>query len=116
MSPVIHRIICVEYAPNRRSFPRNSQLTRNLAVYGEILAGATNGRKILEKLLVQTDKEPMNPEPVFLDFAGINVATASFLREAIVAYRNTLKASHGEACGIVQTVHIVARVAEISIC
>jgi STAS-like domain of unknown function (DUF4325) len=57
----------------------------------EILAGATNGRKILEKLLEQTDKEPGKPEPVFLDFAGINVATASFLREAVVAYRNIVR-------------------------
>jgi hypothetical protein len=30
--------------------------------------------------------------------------------------RDALKASHGEACGIVQTVHAVARVAEITVC
>lgn len=57
----------------------------------KILAGAVNGRKILEKLLEQTDKEPVKPEPVFLDFAGVNVATASLLREAVLAYRDAVR-------------------------
>jgi hypothetical protein len=57
----------------------------------EVLAGAVNGRKVLEKLLERTDKEPAAPEPVFLDFAGVNVATASFLRETVLAYRNTVR-------------------------
>ena len=57
----------------------------------EVLAGAVNGRKVLEKLLERTDKEPAAPEPVFLDFAGVNVATASFLRETVLAYRDTVR-------------------------
>ena len=57
----------------------------------EVLAGAINGRKILSKLLELTDKEPQSPELIFLDFAGIDVATASFLREAVLAYRDTVR-------------------------
>jgi len=57
----------------------------------DVLAGAINGRKVLAKLLERTDKEPTVPEPVFLDFAGVNVATASFLRETILAYRDTVR-------------------------
>jgi hypothetical protein len=30
--------------------------------------------------------------------------------------KDALLASHGEACGVVQAVHVVARVAEISVC
>jgi hypothetical protein len=57
----------------------------------EVLAGAVTGRKVLEKLLERTDKEPAAPEPVFLDFTGVNVATASFLRETVLAYRDSVR-------------------------
>ena len=51
------------------------------------LAGALNGRSALNALLSMTATEPANPEPVFLNFTGIEVATASFLRESILAFR-----------------------------
>ncbi len=57
----------------------------------EVLAGAVNGRKVFEKLLEHTEKEPALPEPLFLDFAGVNVATASFLRETVLAYRDAVR-------------------------
>jgi hypothetical protein len=57
----------------------------------EILAGALFGRKVLAKLLELTDTEPASPQLVFLDFAGVNVATASFLRETVLAYRDTIR-------------------------
>jgi hypothetical protein len=58
---------------------------------GDVLAGALNGRRVLAKLLGSTDKEPPTPEPVFLDFARVDVATASFLRETVLAYRDTVR-------------------------
>lgn len=36
----------------------------------------------------------MTPEPVLLDFAGINVATASFLREAVLDYLDAIRRRH----------------------
>lgn len=57
----------------------------------EVLAGAVNGRKTLTKLLELTEKDPQSPQLIFLDFAGVNVATASFLREAVLAYRDTAR-------------------------
>jgi len=57
----------------------------------DVLAGAANGRKVFEKLLESTEKEPAAPEPLFLDFAGVNVATASFLRETVLAYRDAVR-------------------------
>lgn len=57
----------------------------------EILAGALNGKKVLGKLMERISSEPDDPERVFLDFQGIEVATASFLRECILEFRNTVR-------------------------
>jgi hypothetical protein len=56
-----------------------------------VLAGAINGKKLFPKLLSATMKEPDEPEPVFLDFSGIDVATASFLRESVLALRDVVR-------------------------
>ena len=58
---------------------------------GETLAGALTGRKIFAKLIERTGGEPTEPEPVFLDFAGVQVATASFLRESVLAFRDDVR-------------------------
>jgi hypothetical protein len=63
---------------------------------GRVLAGAITGRRIFTKLLECTDKEPPTPKPLFLDFAGVDVATASFLRETILAFRNTVRLKHSK--------------------
>src|SRR5580704_10063339 len=57
----------------------------------DVLAGAINGKKVLANLLERTEKEPPAPEQVFLDFGGVSVATASFLRETVLAYRDTVR-------------------------
>jgi hypothetical protein len=58
---------------------------------GEVLAGALNGTKVLAKIAELTREEPSAPESLFLDFAGVNVATASFLRETVLVYRDTIR-------------------------
>ena len=65
----------------------------DLQVYAEdgILAGSDTGRMVQAKLLAMTGKESDGPELCFLDFRGIEVATASFLREAIFAFRDTVR-------------------------
>jgi hypothetical protein len=60
-------------------------------VGAKVLAGALNGQKVYAKLLELTRQEPLEPDPVFLDFAGVNVATASFLRETVLACRDTVR-------------------------
>lgn len=57
----------------------------------EICAGAVGGRELLSRLLALTTREPSAPEPVVLDFAAIDVATASFLRESVLAFRNIVR-------------------------
>lgn len=56
-----------------------------------VLAGALNGRKVFGKLLEKIAKEPEKPESVFLDFDGVQVATASFLRECVLEFRDSVR-------------------------
>jgi hypothetical protein len=57
----------------------------------DVLAGAGHGRSTLMRLLQATMSEPIDPEPLFLDFSGIAVATASFLRESVLALRDIVR-------------------------
>jgi hypothetical protein len=58
---------------------------------GEVLAGALSGRKVWGKLTEHIGQEGDVPEPVFLDFSDVEVATASFLREAVLGFRDTVR-------------------------
>lgn len=60
-----------------------------LQVYSSdgVLAGSIEGQKVLADLLRQT-VTPAAPEVFFLDFDGVAVATTSFLRDSVIAYRN----------------------------
>jgi hypothetical protein len=57
----------------------------------EVLAGVINGRNAFTKLIQKTSEEPHAPEALFLDFNGAEVATASFLREAVLAFRDSVR-------------------------
>jgi hypothetical protein len=57
----------------------------------DILAGAESGRRVLARLVESTGLEPKSPEPLFLDFVGIEVATASFLRESVLLFRDAVR-------------------------
>lgn len=56
-----------------------------------ILAGALNGQTAFTRLLQAANPEPREPEPLFLDFSGTEVATASFLREAVFVFKAHLR-------------------------
>ena len=56
-----------------------------------VLAGAVHGRRVLARLIEHTYREPEEPQHVFLDFFGVDVATASFLRECVWAFRNEVR-------------------------
>jgi len=53
----------------------------------EILSGAQMGKQLFAALVAGA-KRPDEPEPAFIDFTGIRVATASFLRESVIAFRD----------------------------
>jgi hypothetical protein len=52
-----------------------------------ILTGAQAGRRLFGRLIA-TVAAPTEPEPGYLDFEGVTVATASFLRESVIAFRD----------------------------
>jgi hypothetical protein len=56
-----------------------------------ILSGALNGRRALNTLLGMVGKDSSSPEPVFLDLTEIDVATASYLRESVLAFRDVIR-------------------------
>jgi hypothetical protein len=57
-----------------------------------VLSGAIPGRKLLSALIAAT-LSPDTPTPAFLDFDQIEVATASFLREAVIGFRDYARQS-----------------------
>ena len=57
-----------------------------------ILSGAAAGRQLLGALVTATPSAA-TPIPLFLDFNGIDIATASFLRESVIAYRDYARQS-----------------------
>jgi hypothetical protein len=59
---------------------------------GPVLAGAINGRATLSRLIERLTQEPNEPTLLFLDFGTIDVATASHLRESVLAFRDYVRA------------------------
>ena len=52
-----------------------------------VLAGETQGKEMLAKLITVVKRSDA-PEPVLLDFAKVETATSSFLRESILGLRD----------------------------
>lgn len=57
----------------------------------DVLAGAVTGRNTLRTLLDRVQRQPEVAEPIYLDFTDVTVATASFLRESVLEFRNTVR-------------------------
>ena len=60
---------------------------KTLAKNQSILGGAPNGRQLFVALM-QNLVPPPAPEAYFLDFGGVQLATSSFLRESVLAFRD----------------------------
>jgi uncharacterized protein (DUF58 family) len=71
--------------------PMRIKMQNILGNRSEILAGAINGQKAVTNMLEQINDEPEKPEELFLDFSDVQVATASFLREAVFAFREKVR-------------------------
>ncbi len=57
----------------------------------KVLAGAPSGRSAFAKLLVEAAQERLAPEPLYLDFADVDIATASYLRESVLQFRDAVR-------------------------
>lgn len=68
-----------------------------------ILTGGLAGRKLLSVLVERTAPQSVSC-PAFLDFSGIEVATSSFLREAVIGFRDytrqSLPSVHPAVCNL----------------
>lgn len=58
---------------------------------GTVLSGAPSGRQLYARLVAALPDEPAAPQPLFLDFRKVEVATASFLRESVLAFRTFVR-------------------------
>ena len=74
-----------------------------------VLSGATGGRRLLGALIAATPSSD-SPTLSFLDFNGIEVATASFLRESVIAFRDYTRLSLPNIYAVVSNLN--ANVAE----
>lgn len=57
-----------------------------------VLAGALDGQEAFLTVLSKCSSAPQNPEPLVLDFGGIQLATASYLREFFFGIRDHMRA------------------------
>ena len=55
------------------------------------LGGAVEGQRHLHLLIEAIGSEPAVPEPLFADYAGIELVTASYQRETLVELHNQLR-------------------------
>lgn len=65
----------------------------------QVLSGSADGRRLLAGLVAATPVDA--PQAVYLDFSGIEVATVSFLREGVVAYKDFVRASRQGICPVI---------------
>lgn len=81
--------------PNLTEFSEDGRLKLSIFEFAggqQVLSGVQAGRQLLGKL-VSAARQPAEPEPAYLDFAGVDVATASFLRESVIAFRDHARAT-----------------------
>ena len=62
----------------------------NFATRG-ILAGARLGKFVFLELVGKTLDEPRSPQAIALDFKGVDIATASFLRESVFSFKSVMR-------------------------
>ncbi len=56
-----------------------------------VLAGVVNGKIAFAEIIKIIPEGPATPQPVFLDFGSVNVATASYIRECVFAIKDYLR-------------------------
>lgn len=76
---------------------------------GTVLAGALNGKAAFNRLLAETAGEPSRPEPVFIDFSNVEVATASYLRESVLAFRDLVRGRRSTFYPVIANANDVVR-------
>jgi hypothetical protein len=83
----------------------------NMAQLGgdEVLSGATTGRMVLADLLKATASEPPVVTPVLLNFEWVRVATSSFLRESVLAFRDAIRSRRSNYYPVIANINAEVR-------
>jgi hypothetical protein len=83
----------------------------NMAVLGEgpVLSGATTGRAVLADLLKASVKEPSVVTPILLNFESVDVATSSFLRESVLAFRDAIRSRRSNYYPVIANINADVR-------
>ena len=74
-----------------------------------VLAGALSGKSVLNWMLAKTVAEPDTPALAVLDFSGVEVATVSFLRESVLAFRDIIRGRRSQYYPIVANINDLVR-------
>ena len=61
-----------------------------------VLAGSTEGQKILLSILGECKTPPPTPSILVIDFKGVDIATASFLRECVFSLKDLMRAHNSD--------------------
>lgn len=61
---------------------------------GSVLSGAGPGRELFGRLIEALGDPVGPPKPVFIDFDDVEMASASFVRESVFAFRARVRAEH----------------------
>ncbi|TIV29811.1 MAG: hypothetical protein E5V90_10860 [Mesorhizobium sp.] len=72
---------------------------------GPILSGAVNGKDAFAALVKAVDREPKEPEALFLDFRNVEFATASYLRESVFALKTYMRSRSAKFYPVVANVN-----------
>lgn len=56
-----------------------------------VLAGSTEGRRVFLSILKEYKTPPPVPSILIIDFKGVNLATASFLRECVFSLKDLMR-------------------------
>lgn len=85
------------------------------AAGASVLSGAISGRRVLGKM-AERIVEPAQPTVLHLDFQGIEVATASFLRGAVFDFRDLLRSNRSKLYSVVTNANdlLVEELAEVA--
>ncbi|VIO69559.1 hypothetical protein CI1B_27650 [Bradyrhizobium ivorense] len=73
----------------------------------DVLSSASDGRAGFKAMLEKIQTDPASPTPLVIDFAGITVATASYLREAIFNLKTFLRGSNSKFYPVVANANAV---------
>lgn len=72
----------------------------------DILSGAINGKAAFSSFIALSSPEPMEPSALYLDFSRIEVATASFLRESVIAFKSYMRVVGGKYYPVVANINL----------